>query len=268
MHEQSPILTAKKRERLGSRYSTRIREQGGLPAIIYGRKEDPTPVSLNAHEALGHITKGEKVFRLQMDGQKDEQTVLLKDIQFDYTGNRIVHADFARVSLTDRVTVRVPVHLIGEAKGLKTAGAILMHPTGELEIECMVTDIPEFVDVNIDELDVDHAIHASEVKLPKESMKLKTDPKAMVAQIVIQKEEVVVAPTAEAGAVEGAATEPEVITAKKKEGEEGAEGEAAKPGAKGAATAKGAAPAGKGAAAPAKGAAAASAKGGKEEKKK
>src|SRR5688572_1126775 len=132
MHEKSPELTAKKRERVGSRYSSRIREQGGLPAIVYGHKEEPVPVSLDAREALAHITKGEKVFRLRMDGTKGEpQTVLLKELQFDYLGSRIVHADFARVSLTDRVTVKVPVHLIGEAKGLKTAGAILMHPTSE-----------------------------------------------------------------------------------------------------------------------------------------
>src|ERR1051325_2032173 len=99
MHEQSPVLTAKKRERLGTRYSARIRGTGGLPAILYGHKEEPLPVYLDSREALGHISKGEKVFRFQMDGAKDSQTVLLKDVQFDYTGNKIVHADFARVSL-------------------------------------------------------------------------------------------------------------------------------------------------------------------------
>jgi large subunit ribosomal protein L25 len=222
MHEKAPVLTAKKRERLGSRYASRVREQGGLPAIVYGRKEEPVPVSIDAHDALGHISKGEKVFRLQLDGQGSEpQIVLLKDVQFDYLGTRVVHADFARVSLTDRVTVKVPVHLIGEAKGLKTAGAILMHPTNEIEVECTVTEIPDFIEVNISDLDVDHAITAGDVKLPTPTMKLKTDPHAMLAQIVIQQE--IVEAKAEAGAVEGGPAEPEVITAKKKE-EEGAEG--------------------------------------------
>jgi large subunit ribosomal protein L25 len=219
MHEKSPILTAKKRERLGSRYSARLREQGALPAIVYGHKQDPVPVSLDFRDAASHITRGEKVFRLQLDGEKgDPQIVLLKELQFDYLGTRVVHADFARVSLTDRVTVRVPLRLIGEARGLKTAGAILMHPTAEIEIECMVTDIPDAIEVLIDELDVDHAISAGQVKLPVAGMKLKTDTHAIVAQIVIQQEEVV---ATEAAPVEGAAAEPEVITAKKKEGEEG-----------------------------------------------
>ena len=249
MHEKSPILTAKVREKLGSRYTRRIREQGDLPAIVYGHKEQPVPVSINAHDAMAHISKGEKVFRLQMDGQREPQTVLLKEVQFDHLGTGVVHADFARVSLTDRVTVRVPIHLIGEAKGLKTAGAILMHPTNEVEVECVVTEIPEFLEINISELDVDHAITAGELKLPQPTMKLKTDRHAKVAQIVIQQEIVEVKP--EEAAVEAGPAEPEVITAKKKEGEEGA---AAAPGAapaKGAAPGKGAAPA-KGAAAPVK----------------
>src|ERR1043165_7103807 len=234
MHENSPTLKAQTRDRLGSRYSARVREAGGLPAVVYGRGREPMSVTLEAKAAIAYIHKGEKVFRLDMPGSEAGQTVLLKELQFDHLGTHIVHADFARVSLEDRVTVRVPVHLVGEAKGLKNAGAILMHPTPELEIECAVKDIPDLIEVQIGELDLDHAITAAEVKLPSDNMKLKTDSHAMVAQIVIQQE--IVEVKAEAGTVEGVAgAEPEVITAKKKEGEEG---EAAAPGAKPAAGAK------------------------------
>jgi large subunit ribosomal protein L25 len=161
-----------------------------------------------------------------MDGDKGEpQTVLLKDLQFDFLGTRVVHADFARVSLTDRVTVRVPVHLIGEAPGLKTAGAILMHPTSEIEIECVVTDIPDHIEVRLDELDVDHSITAGDVKLPQENMKLKTDSHAILAQVIVQVESAV---SAEAATVEGGvAATPEVLTAKKAEEAAAAKGAAA-----------------------------------------
>lgn len=251
MQGKSPVLTAKKRDRVGTRYASRVREQGGLPAIVYGHKEEPVPVSLERRDALAHILKGEKVFRLQMEGQKEPETVLLKDVQFDYLGNGVVHCDFARVSLTDRVTVKVPIHLIGEAKGLKTAGAILMHPVSEIDVECVVTEIPDFIEVNIADLDVDHAVTAADVKLPSASMKLKTDKHAMLAQIIIQQE--IVEAKAEEGTVVAGAAEPEVLTAKKKE-EEGAEGAAA----------------GKGAAAPKAGdkGGAAKAPAAKEEKKK
>ncbi len=247
MHGKTPVLTATKRDRLGSRYTGRVRAGGGLPAIVYGHKIEPLPVSLNAHDALVHIHKGEKVFTLKVDGEGEPQTVLLKDVQFDHLGTHIIHCDLARVSLTEKVTVKVPVHLIGEAKGLKSAGAILMHPTTEVDVEFRVTDIPDFLEVDIAELDVGHAITAAELNLPMTDMRLKTDPHAILAQIVIQQEiKVEEQATVEAAA----ATEPEVITAKKKE-EEGEEGAAA-PGDKKAPAAKGAAPAGdKKAAAPA-----------------
>jgi large subunit ribosomal protein L25 len=213
MHEQAPVLEAKKRERLGSRYCARLRDQGAMPAIIYGHKEEPTPVAINAHIALGFIHKGEKVFQLQLEGGALE-TVLLKDVQFDYLGTRIIHCDFARVSLTERVSVTVPVRLIGDAKGLKTAGAVLMHPVGEIEIECIVTDIPDNIEVDITDLEVDHVITAGQVRLPNDNMKLLTDKGAILAQVVAQS----AAPAAaEETVVEAAAGEPEVMREKKKE---------------------------------------------------
>jgi len=239
MHEKSPIINVKKRERLGTRYCDRIRKSGGLPAIVYGHGEQPVPVFVpESRDTLRKINAGEKVFRMNLDGGFQEQVVLLKELQFDHMGTKIVHADFARVDLNERVRTLVPVHLMGEAKGLKQAGAILMHVTSELVVECRVADIPDFVEVRIDELDVGHAITAADVKLPTADMKLLTDSHAMVAQIVIQQEIVV----AEATTAAAGAAEPEVLTAKKP-----AEGEAAA-GAKPAAGAKDA----KAAAAPAK----------------
>ncbi len=261
MHEKAPLLTAKKRERLGTRYCDRIRKSGGLPAVVYGHGATPVPVSLVAREAVSHIIAGEKIFRMELDGTDGfkDQIVLLKELQFDYLGTNPVHADFARVDLNERVKTRVAIHLVGEAKGLKQAGAILMHPTTEVEIECRVMDLPDFVELRIDELDVGHAITAADVKLAAD-VKMITDKHSLLAQIVIQAEIVV----GEATAADGTAAEPEVITAKKPaEGEAGA---AAAPGAKpaaggkpaaGAAPAKGAAPAAGGkpaaGAAPAKG---------------
>lgn len=238
MHEKAPTLTAQHREKLGTRYNDRLRAKGGLPAVVYGRGKDPVPIALEHREATRLIQKGEKIFRLDFPGAKDldeGQMVLLKDLQFDHLGTNIVHADFARVSLTDRIRTKVPVHLVGEARGLKQAGAILMHPTNELVIECLVTELPDAIEVNIAELDVGHAVSAAEVKLPNPSMKMMTDGHAIVAQIVIQQELAV----AEATAVGADAQQPEVITAKKPE--EGAAAGGAKPAAGAAKPAAGAA---------------------------
>lgn len=245
MHENIPVLQATTRDRLGSRYSNRLRKQGKLPAVVYGHKQDPVSIVVDFREALSHINAGEKIFNLDFPGKsnKDEgQMVLLKDLQFDFLGTNVVHADFARVDLNERVKTFVSIHLVGEAIGLKQAGAILMHPVSEIEVECAVKDIPDFIEVNINELDVGKAITAGDVKLPVANMKLLTDSHGMVAQIVIQQEIVV----AEAAAVDASAG-PEVLTAKKPEGEEAAAGAKAPAGkdAKAAAPAKDAkAPAG------------------------
>ncbi|MFN9975333.1 MAG: 50S ribosomal protein L25, partial [Phycisphaerae bacterium] len=137
MLQKTPLLQAKTREHTGSRFCNRARSQGMLPAVVYGHKQDPVSITLDMKEAISHINKGEKIFRLDFPGAKNKdegQVVLLKDLQFDYLGTNIVHADFARVDLNERIRTRVSIHLIGEAKGLKTAGAILMHPTNEVVI--------------------------------------------------------------------------------------------------------------------------------------
>lgn len=231
--QEAPSMNAGIREKLGSRYSRRYRGQGKLPAVVYGHGAAPLAVVLDAKEAITHITKGEKVFTLSIEGEKAGQTVLLKDLGFDYLGNNIIHADFARVDLNERVHTRVHVKLVGDPKGLKVAGNILMHPTNELDIECRVADIPDHLEVDISDLDVGHSISAAEVKLPKADMKMLTDSHAIVAQVVVQLE----VKTDEA-AVVGTAGGPEVLTAKKDEGAAAKGGAPAKGGAAAKAPAK------------------------------
>jgi large subunit ribosomal protein L25 len=223
MHENSPLLKAAKRDRLGTRYATRERAAGRLPAVLFGHGIAPLAISLDNKETVTHIAKGEKVFRLDIPGEtkNGEQIVLLKDVQFDYLGTTLVHCDFARVDLNERIHTRVSIHLVGEARGLKTAGAVLMHPTSELEIECRVIDMPDYIEVSVADLDVDQFISAAQVKLPKDDMKLVTDAHSVVAVVQVQKEIVV----AEATTVGTEAATPEVITAKKPgEGETAAAG--------------------------------------------
>lgn len=238
MKDKSPLLPAEKRERTGSRYAERYRKSGKLPAIVYGHGRDPLPIMLDSHKALGLINKGEKVFRLDFPGTSEadeKQMVLLKDVQFDYMGSRIVHCDFARVDLNERIHTRVHVNLVGDAIGLKAAGNLLMHPVTEIEIECRVADIPDHIDVDISGLDLGNVITSGDVKLPKDDMKLVSDKHGVVAQIVMGVE--LKAAEATTVAAEGGAT-PEVLTAKKDDAK------AAAP-AKGAAPAKAAAPAAK-----------------------
>ncbi|MEM1331747.1 MAG: 50S ribosomal protein L25 [Planctomycetota bacterium] len=214
MSDTVPALSAKKRDRLGSRYTQRLRAQGGMPAILYGHGEQPQPLTLDAKETIEHLEKGEKVFELNIEDGGTE-TVLVRELQFDHLGTDIIHADLSRVDLTERVHTRAHVQLIGDAKGLKASGAILMHPVTELDIECQVTNIPEHVEVDISGLEVGESIYVKDVVLPKPTMVMLSDPDGVVANIVIQGH----VETAEESAAGGAAA-PEVIT-EKKDTEEG-----------------------------------------------
>lgn len=212
MSDETHTLTARPRERTGSRYCKRIREAGGLPAVVYGRGKDPVSITLDSKEAVGHISKGEKVFELALEGSDARQHVVLKDLQFDHLGTNIVHADLARIELTDRIDVMVPLRLVGDAPGLKVAGAIMTHPVTELELNCLVTNLPSYIEVDVSEMQAGDVIHAGEVKLPKDTMKLLSDPEGVVAHVVVQAEEPVEGEEAE---VAGDAAQPEVVGEKK-----------------------------------------------------
>ena len=106
MAKQSIQLTAQPREGLGSRKTKRLRDQGLIPGVVYGHKEAVVPVTLPKKELTTHIDRGAHVFDLSLDGKSEK--VLVKDVQYDHLGLEILHIDFARVSLDERVEVTVP----------------------------------------------------------------------------------------------------------------------------------------------------------------
>lgn len=213
MHDETPVLNATTRERVGSRYAKRLRAAGQLPAVVYGHKQEPTPVTLDAREAVRHISKGEKVFSLNIDGK--QQYVLLKDLGYDYLGTNIVHADFARVDLNERVDTHAHLKFVGEPIGMKKAGAVLVHPVNEISLNCLVTNIPEHIEVDISGLDVGDMLQAGQIKLPISTMKLLTEPSTVVVQVIMLKEDAAPA-TGEAATVD-ATGKPAVAADKKKD---------------------------------------------------
>ncbi len=216
MSDETPVLQAKTRERTGSRYSRRIREQGGLPAVVYGHKQGPVSITLDAKETIRLIHEGERVYTLNVEGGETE-TVLLRDLQFDYLGTNVVHCDLARVDLDERVSIRVKIDLVGEAKGLKKSRTSIIHTVSELELECTVTNLPDSVEVDVSDMDVGDVIHASEVVLPKDTMVLLTDPDAIVANLIQQKE---LEEETDESADADAQAAPEVITEAKSDDED------------------------------------------------
>ena len=158
-------LQMQTRERVGSRYANRARQQGLLPAVVYGHKEPPVPVAIDRKTTIRFISDGERIFKVSVDGGS-ESTVLLKDLQYDHLGTNIIHADFERVDLDEVVTTSVHIRFTGEAPGEKVSGAVFVHPMEILHVRCKVRDLPEHLDVDISNLQAGETIHVSDLKLP------------------------------------------------------------------------------------------------------
>ncbi|MEM1164768.1 MAG: 50S ribosomal protein L25 [Planctomycetota bacterium] len=159
-------LQLEKRERVGSRYAKRVRDEGKLPAVVYGHKEEPVAVAVDRKLALRYFHAGERIFKAAIDGG-EETTVLLKDLQYDYLGTNVIHCDLERVDMEEEVDSSVHLNFVGECKGEKRAGAVFVHPMDTLHVRCRVKDLPEAVDIDITELDAGETLFVKDLTLPE-----------------------------------------------------------------------------------------------------
>jgi len=209
MATQTAQVTAKPRSELGSRANKRLRDAGFVPGVVYGHKEAVIPITLGRKELAAHLGHGTQLFDLALDGKSEK--VLVKEIQYDHLGLEVIHVDFARVSLDEKVEVTVPLELKGTPKG-EAEGGVLQQIISELEVECLVTDIPEVIRHNVSELEKDAVLHIKDLQLPP-GVRVLQDPELIVATVREVQE---VAPVEAAEAV---AAEPEVIGRKPTEEE-------------------------------------------------
>lgn len=165
------VLNAVARNDLGKGASRRLRrEQGLVPAVIYGGEADPVSVSI-AHKDLLKQLENEAFFshiiNLVVDGKS--QNVILKDLQRHPAKPLVLHADFLRVSKSTKLHTNVPLHFVNEAtsKGVKQQGGKVIHNLTQLEILCLPADLPEFIEVDLAEVEVGQIVHISDLKLPK-----------------------------------------------------------------------------------------------------
>jgi large subunit ribosomal protein L25 len=163
-------LKAKPRERAGKGAARATRREGRVPAVIYGDKKDPELISLDYVDVLKAVSTGQflsHVCTVDVEG-KGKNVVLPRDVQFDPVRDFPVHIDFLRIAKGAKIVVEVPVHFLNEDKcvGLKRGGAlnIVRH---EVAIHCPADAIPEFIEIDITDLDIGHSLHASALKLPK-----------------------------------------------------------------------------------------------------
>jgi large subunit ribosomal protein L25 len=226
-------LSAEARSGTGKGANRKLRVAGKIPAVVYGKGRPSQSVVLDPHALETLLQKSgaglNTLIDLSVAGKTD--TVLVKELQRHPVTGRPLHVDFFQLDLTQKITVSVPIHFTGKARGVEFGG-ILDHPLRELEVECLPRAIPEHIEVDVSALEVGQSIHVSELRLP-EGVEVKTDASLPVASVVLPAAEVEAAPTetvveGEAAAGEGAAAAPaEAAPAKggKAEGGKGGKGD-------------------------------------------
>ncbi len=194
------VLEVEKRDGTGSKASRLLRREGRVPAVLYGHGEENEHLSVPAIQVESLIRHHSKTVELA-GAVKD--TALVSEVQWDPLGIEVLHLDLIRVNLKELVEVTVPIQSFGEAEGTRQGG-VLIENTHEVDIRCPAGSIPEFIRLNVAELQLGGNMSASDLELP-EGVELVTSPDTTVAHIEEAKTEVEMGDGAEAGA------EPEVI---------------------------------------------------------
>lgn len=210
------ILKSTRRDGVGKGVARRLREAGRVPAIYYGRGEEPVALSLHAKEIetlLHGASASNVIVDLKVEGAAAaDRKAILREVQRHPVRGTILHVDLQHISLSERITVEVPIVLVGVPTGVKDGGGILEHILREVEVECLPTDIPQNFSIDVSHLNIGDSVHVSDIA--KGNVDVLTEAEQPVATVV--------PPTVleEVKPAEEAPAEPELVK-KEKDSEEG-----------------------------------------------
>jgi large subunit ribosomal protein L25 len=163
-------VVAQTRKEQGTGASRRLRRDGKVPGIVYGGKTPAVNIVLD-HNTLFHQLRNEKfhasILSMELDGAKEQ--VLLRAVNMHPFKMMVQHIDFQRVSATDKIHMKVPLHFVNAevSPAVKLSSAVISHVMNEVDIRCLPADLPEFIEVDLSGLTVGHSIHVRDIKLPK-----------------------------------------------------------------------------------------------------
>ena len=163
-------LIARLRARSGTNLVRRLRREGDVPAVLYGGGKDNLSIAIN-HDVLFHSLEKEEfhsaIIIINTDGNKEQ--AILRDVQRHPHKTNILHADFQRVDDKKILTMSLPIHFVGEEEciGVKTSGGVLSHLINDVEISCLPKDLPEQIELDVANLDLNESLHLSDIKLPE-----------------------------------------------------------------------------------------------------
>ena len=206
-------IVAFERAKQGTGASRRLRISGRTPAIVYGGVAEPQMIEVD-HNALWHALKKEAFHSsiLEIDIAGTEQKVLLRNAQMHPFKQLVLHVDFQRVDTSTKLTMKVPLHFIGdeESIAIKTEGCIATHVLSEIDVLCLPADLPEFIDVDLSGLRKGSSVHLKDIRLPKgvKAVTRGSDKNPVVVSVVVVASADVPAEEAEPAADAAAAAKP------------------------------------------------------------
>jgi large subunit ribosomal protein L25 len=219
-------LTIKPRLGTGKQVAKRLRREGIVPAVLYGgAKPQAVTVEPKAVLRIIHGHEGStQLLTLKVEGESGARMAIIRDLQFDPVSEQLLHVDLQEVTADRAITVRVAVHVVGEAAGVREEKGILNLALHELEISCLPTNIPERIDADVSALGIGDVLIVGQLQAP-EGVRIINDPGQAVATVQPPMAEEVVAPVATAAVT----AEPEVLTERKPKDEAAPAEDAKKP---------------------------------------
>ena len=179
-------LDIENREVVGKKATKTLRRSGKVPSVLYFKGEEPLSISVN-NKALNKAMKSEqRIYEMEIDNES--QYVMIKEIQYHPVTDEVLHVDFMRVLRSEKMTIAVPLILTGKAVGV-TEGGILSQSMNQIEISCYPTNVPENIEVNIDNLELNASLSVADVNIDDDEIEIISPDELNVATIAAPREE-------------------------------------------------------------------------------
>ena len=173
-------LDISSRDQTGSKESKIARKQGFVPGVLYYSGEEATSISIEKSILLRAMNSGQRIFEIDQDGKS--QYTMLKQVQYHPVTDEVIHIDLMRVRRSEKITISVPIVLVGDAIGVKEGG-VLSQSITQVEISCYPTDVPEKIDLKIDDLEINAALSVGDIDTGSEDIELISDANLNIVSI-------------------------------------------------------------------------------------
>lgn len=204
-------LRVARRESRGKNHNRRLRQQGLIPAVVYGGDKEPLAIQVERRtlqELLRHSESDNVIFLLRLEGTQQSRHTMIRDLEIDPIRREILHVDFQRVSMDEKVRVQVPIELVGIPEGVKNEDGAIDFVTREVEVECLPGSIPNEIEIDVSGLHVGQHLEIGALKMPA-GVTLLEEPDRVIVSIGHTR--AAVEEEAEADLLQAAPAEPELI---------------------------------------------------------